>query len=74
MKRSSAHGPHGPLGPIPGLQWDEPRQRYFRPPAAEIRAGSPTVSSGGREAKVAEVPVPAEVASSLATWSFCNKP
>ena len=63
MKRS----PSGPMGQLPGLVWDEQRQRYFRPPLGGAGASAaPSPAPAAEPRRVAELPVAPAVAKSLA--------
>ena len=63
MKRS----PSGPMGHIPGLLWDEQRQRYFSPPPRGAATATAQPSDAAAEPRrVAELPVAPAVAKSLA--------
>eukprot|EP00435_Cladocopium_sp_Y103_P010321 s857_g2.t1 len=68
MKRNG-----GPLGPIPGLLWDEQRQRYFSAPPSRQGAATAEPSEAVAAAetaprKVAELPVAPAVARTLDTF------
>lgn len=63
MKRS----PSGPMGHIPGLLWDEQRQRYFSPwPRCAATATAQPSDAAAEPRRVAELPVAPAVAKSLA--------
>ncbi|CAE8625304.1 unnamed protein product, partial [Polarella glacialis] len=70
--------PAGPLGDLPGLEWDAERNRYFRrqAPAGGAASASPSSSDAPAESQplVAQIPVSATVALTIKEVQFPLRP